>query len=241
MAPIPSDNGASQALYLPAPGTIVIGWPVAVPASARLNYEVQGESRGVAYKADAQLSWRLDGEGHYDARLELGSLPAGTRVQTSSGVTGENGLAPERFSDKGSRSEQATHFERDKGLISFSSNKPSVVLLAGAQDRLSVSLQLAALLAGNWKRHPPGSTISLQTAGTSDADIWVFNVEGQELLELPAGAVYTIKMTRKPVREFDQTVELWFAPSLQYLPVRIKITQANGDFVDQQLRASDRL
>jgi hypothetical protein len=31
-------------------------------------------------------------------------------------------------------------------------------------------------------------------------------------------------------------VELWLAPELGYLPVRIKQTQANGDFADFQLR-----
>ena len=45
----------------------------------------------------------------------------------------------------------------------------------------------------------------------------------------------TLKLTRKPRKEFDQKVEIWFAPSLGYLPVRNRITQPNGDFIDQQL------
>jgi len=44
-----------------------------------------------------------------------------------------------------------------------------------------------------------------------------------------------LKLTRKPRKEFDQKVEIWFAPSLGYLPVRSRITQQNGDFIDQQL------
>ena len=40
---------------------------------------------------------------------------------------------------------------------------------------------------------------------------------------------------RKPRREFDQKVEIWYAPSLGYLPVRNRITQQNGDFIDQTL------
>ena len=45
----------------------------------------------------------------------------------------------------------------------------------------------------------------------------------------------TLKLTRKPRKEFDQKVEIWFAPSLGYLPVRNRITQHSGDFIDQQL------
>ena len=50
----------------------------------------------------------------------------------------------------------------------------------------------------------------------------------------------TLKLTRKPRREYDQKVEVWFAPSLGFLPVRNRITQANGDFVDQQLKSVAR-
>ena len=44
-----------------------------------------------------------------------------------------------------------------------------------------------------------------------------------------------LKLTRKPRREYDQKVEIWYAPALGYLPVRNRITQQNGDFIDQQL------
>jgi hypothetical protein len=33
-------------------------------------------------------------------------------------------------------------------------------------------------------------------------------------------------------------VEIWLAPALGYLPVRIRLTQDNGDYVDQQWRSS---
>ena len=56
------------------------------------------------------------------------------------------------------------------------------------------------------------------------------------MLILPYGSVPTVKLTRKPRREFDQLIELWFAPELGYLPVRLRITNANGDRVDQQLK-----
>lgn len=40
------------------------------------------------------------------------------------------------------------------------------------------------------------------------------------------------------VAAYDQKAELWLAPDMGYLPVRIKITQANGDFADLRLRSS---
>ena len=52
---------------------------------------------------------------------------------------------------------------------------------------------------------------------------------------LPAGEVVARKLTRSPRREFDRKVEIWLAPSLSHLPVRLRITEQNGDFVDMKL------
>jgi hypothetical protein len=112
-------------------------------------------------------------------------------------------------------------------------------LLAGAQDRLSVVLQLAAMVAGDPERFPSASTITLQIIGPRDADIWLFTVEEDETLSLPGGQQATRKLVRNPRREFDQKVELWLAPALGYLPARIRITEANGDYIDQKWLSSE--
>ena len=108
----------------------------------------------------------------------------------------------------------------------FSNNAPSVPLLPGAQDRLSVMLQLGALMAGDPARYPPGAAFAIQTVGPRDADIWIFKVEEDEKLSLPAGEFTARKLTRNPRKPFDDKVELWLAPELGYLPVRIKQTQS---------------
>ena len=47
-----------------------------------------------------------------------------------------------------------------------------------------------------------------------------------------------IALQRVPQDVYDQRAELWLAPSLHYLPVRLRITQSNGDFVELQLKDS---
>jgi hypothetical protein len=111
-----------------------------------------------------------------------------------------------------------------------------VPLLAGAQDRMSVMMQLGGLLAASPGRYPAGTRISVQTVGPRDADVWVFVVGDEEKVSLPAGEYVTRKLTRNPRREFDRKLELWLAPAYGYLPVRIRQTEPNGDFADAQLR-----
>ncbi|MDB5931766.1 MAG: hypothetical protein JWR60_3473 [Polaromonas sp.] len=209
-----------------------------LPASVLLDYQMTGSAKGLTYHAQGELAWENTGAG-YNARVTAKAFLIGARTLSSTGQISAQGLAPSRFSDR-SRSELAAHFEPTKGQISFSANTPPVPWVEGAQDRVSVILQLGGMLAGNPAGFPVGSTITVLTAGPRDADYWTFLVEREEVLGLPFGALATVKLSRQPRREYDQKVELWYAPSLVYLPVRNKITQANGDFVDQQLKQVSR-
>ena len=221
----------------PAAGGVTLS--ATAPAPVRVLYNVTGQARNLPYSARAELLWRHDGR-HYDARMEVSAFLVGSRTQTSEGDITPQGLAPRRFGDK-SRNELAAHFNRDTQRIIFSANTPEAPLLPGAQDRLSLVLQLGALLAADPTRLAPGTSLTLQTVGPRDAEPWRITAEGEEQLNLPNGTLPARKFTRAPRREFDTRVELWLAPSLNYLPVRIRLTQANGDFVDQQMRSSEPL
>jgi hypothetical protein len=82
--------------------------------------------------------------------------------------------------------------------------------------------------------------LSFQTVSQREAEIWQFLVEKEEMLQLPFGDISAIKLNRQTRREFDQHIELWFAPTLGYLPVRLRITNANGDMVDQLLSKAEK-
>lgn len=209
---------------------------LAIPGSVRLKFNAIGMRGTLEYRASGELAWLHDGA-RYQARMEIGALFIGNRVLSSNGEIGADGLAPTRFSDKW-RSELAAHFDRERARVVFSANTPEAVLLPGAQDQLSVFMQLASLLAGEPARYPAGSNISIQTISPRLAEAWTFVVEAPERLQLPGGEQATIKLTRQPRRDYDQKVELWLAPALSYLPARIRYTQSNGDYIDQQWRGT---
>ena len=206
-----------------------------VPGSVRLNFNAVGQRAKMDYTALGEMLWLHDGK-DYEARMEL-SVLFGKRSLTSTGRLTGDGLAPSRFSDR-FRSEQAAHFERDKGRVTFSANTPESPLLPGAQDQLSVFVQLASMLAGDPPKFPAGTSIALQTIGPRSAEPWVFVVDADELIDLPGGQQATRKLVRTPRKDFDQKVEIWLAPALSWLPARIRITQPNGDFIDQLWRST---
>jgi hypothetical protein len=226
------DTAPPPASPAAAPGPTA---PVRLPGPATLDYRVQGTARGMAFEAQAQLRWQPGG-GRYLAEWTVALPLVGRRSQRSEGALNATGLAPERYAEQ-ARGERAAHFDPAGGRIRFSANTPDALLQAGAQDRLSVCLQLAGLLAAAPERYPPGSHISVQTAGVREAEDWVWDVVGDEPLPVAGRPLAALKLERLPRRPYDTRIELWLAPALGHLPARLRITQANGDVADQWLSA----
>ena len=229
----PPAKAKEEAAPSPAPAPTAAA---VVPPPVRLRYAVRARSHGIELPGQAELEWRHDGR-DYELRLSLHAPLLPTRTQRSTGQLTAQGLAPTRFSDH-RRSEEATHFDRRAQQITFSNNRAPVPLQDGAQDRLSVLMQLGALLSASGGAGR--DTLSLQVAGTGDAEPWQFHIEGEETLELPGGRVRALRLVRLPRHEYDQKLELWLAPGQDYAPVRLRLTGPEGEWMDQQWAGSDR-
>ena len=237
--PVEAPPAPASAASAPAPAVpLTHATRFAFPEPVRLLYVLTGEAKKLRYSARGELLWQQDGQ-HYQARLEASMLFFGSRTRTSTGSITPEGLAPQRFSDTW-RTEVAAHFDQANHRASFSANTPDVALETAAQDQLSVILQIAGILAAEPASYPPAASIAIQTIGPKDADVWIFTVEGPEKIYVPSGAIDTLKLTRNPRKAFDQKVEIWLAPGMGYLPARLKITNANGDYIDQQLRGVEK-
>ena len=212
--------------------------PVQIPAPQRLEFDVTGQAKKFQYRANAELLWQHDGQ-HYQAQQEIKVLLLGSRTQSSHGNLTPQGLQPLQFTDR-SRREQMAQFDHAAGVVRFSHPEATAQpLLPGMQDRLSVFIQLGALLAAAPERYPSGTQIHITTVGGRNALRWSFRIDGPETLTLPNGPLTTLKLQRLPndAQDHEQQAQLWLAPSLGYLPARIRLTQDQGDFVDLHLRS----
>lgn len=209
--------------------------PVKLPPPTLLSFDVSGQAKRFDYRASAELLWQHDSHS-YQVRQQIKAFLVGTRAQTSSGQITPAGLVPQRFSDQ-SRREKSAEFDFAAEQARFTPAAPPAPIGPGAQDRISVFLQLSAMLAAAPERYAAGSEITFTTVGSNDAERWTFRVHETETLELPAGALPALRLERLPRHAGDQQATLWLAPSLGYLPARIRLTQANGDFADLRLQA----
>lgn len=206
------------------------------PLPIQLQYGYRGEINGRAYASRGELRWQHDGK-TYEARMDIVDLILGSRSQFSTGQLAERGLEPLQFEDK-IRSDIATQFDQAAGKVHFAPPVADADLTQGAQDQLSIFIQIATIFASNADRLPQGSALAFQTIGARASERWVFAVQGSEMVMLPTGPVNTIHLTREPGGEQDVMLDLWLAPETGYLPLRIRVSNGSGGFVEQEWRAT---
>ena len=208
--------------------------PVQVPPAAELTYRTAGRLGGQTVAIETTLDWRQDGRS-YEGRWVLFTPRAGEHTRTATGLLSPQGLVPVHAA---LRTPDAQDMRLDYGGQRVFYGAPGVVapLQAGAQDRLSVLLQLGALLAGDAKRYTVGSTIELPAVHAHGPGTWRFAIAVEEPVTSPRGlTVSAVKLVHQPENDQDARIELWLARNLHYLPVRVRITEPNGDTVEHQL------
>lgn len=209
--------------------------PQAMPPAVdtQWEYEVNGLAKGFRYSATATMRWQTAAQ-RYEVHLSLGAFLVGSRSQSSQGRIGPEGLVPESFMDK-ARRERELRFDWSQHSLQSPEQPGGRALKPGTQDRLSVFMQLASLLAALPHAPQAGQHWTFAVAGFNQTEPWVFTYRGTENLDLPAGTMSAWKLTREAQQADGEQAELWFSPDFHHLPVRIRISQGNGDVVDQRL------
>ena len=174
--------------------------------------------------------WQRD-MSRYQAQLDY-SLLGRRRSQSSEGRIGALALMPERFVDH--KGKDLTVVFAQAGGEATLPNGEQVSLQAGAQDRLSIILNLSALVASHPQAFSPGHRLTQQAVGAGGVTVWTWTHRGIEELTLPGGTLTAQRWVREARESGDQGLEVWISQTLGYLPARIRITKSNGDQIDQQ-------
>ena len=238
-----ADSAAETPAALPAAPAKSTERPLrfAFPPPMQLNYDVSGLTDGQQNVVSATIAWRHDGAA-YQASLNVTKFMLSLRQWNSKGALTVAGLAPARFGEKGfRRAEVASHFVREEGRVIFSANSAPAPLLPGAQDHMSVFMQLASMWAGEPNRFGAGDSLSFQSIGPRQAETWTFVVSAEDRISVPGGNMQAIKLTREPTGEYSTKAEIWLAPQLAYMPAHIRLSEPNGNVLDMVWTGSQPL
>jgi hypothetical protein len=202
------------------------GTKFSIPPSGELQYDTF--YNGVRNQPGT-IHWMSDGQ-HYEMVVSVPLPFIGSFNWTSRGRVDAFGLAPDQYIEKrGHRAADVTVFNRNDKQIVFTRTPNSLALPDAAQDRFSVVMQLASLVRGDPAAYKPGVTREFYVADNDSGETWPVTTIGDETVSTDHGNVTARHFMRLPRRDGDKRrIDVWLAPSLGWLPVRIVQTEPNG-------------
>lgn len=208
------------------------------PPSADLNYSIHAMQKGIGIQGNSLVQWRNTNK-TYSATAEVRAMLLGKILEEKSeGKFDAFGLAPASFNEKRLRKKPVSvMFKRDAKQIQFSATSDILPIKGGEQDRHSITWQLASVARGMPAKFKPGSTWHFPVAGRKDVEAWTLKVAQQEKLKTGLGELTTVRVLRLSQEPKDEKVEIWLAPSLGWYPVKLRIAEHDGDYVEQTIES----
>jgi hypothetical protein len=207
------------------------------PPSTRLSYRLTGNARGPV-EGQARVEWLREGT-RYQVFLEASVGPAFAplmrRRESSEGEITPEGLSPRRYEME----VKVLLREPRRSLIHMDTDQvrlPGGQVLprpAGLQDAVSQFVHLTWLFTLQPGLLSAGRRIELPLALPRRIEPWAYEVMVSETVYTEAGPVEAVHVRpTRSARPGDYTAEMWVAPSLQNLPVRIVVRQDAETYID---------
>jgi hypothetical protein len=220
-------------------------WPI----DTRLTYDLGGYYRGELL-GSATLQWTRDtteqGEG-YQMRIDLDANLVKAQL-VSLGRMVDKGLMPQTYEEQWLGNVQSVAIDATGVVLGNGQRIPlpprELNYLAGTdsvQDTVSQLLELGHRFAQGQARLADGEEVRIWLARPAGLDAWDYSVGPAETVTLPQVGlvqVYPLRPRQGVTARYGSAMgaEIWLAPALQYLPVRIKLTLDNDAYLDLKVQ-----
>ncbi|MFG6447163.1 DUF3108 domain-containing protein [Roseateles sp. BYS180W] len=229
-ASAPAESGVNP--FEPGPE-----WPV----STQLDYRLHGYYRGEVF-GQAQVRWLRQGR-HYQVHLEVqigpSLAPLVRRRMSSDGQITAQGLSPTRYDEEtqlllGAPRRAAIVF--DEHELRLGQGQPQA-RPEGVQDSVSQFVQLSWIFLSRASQLQGGGAIEFPLALPRKLYAWRYDASPSERMPTALGEMELIHLRPAVTMSGgDLQAEVWLAPTLQYLPVRLRMAQGSGVWIELNLR-----
>jgi hypothetical protein len=199
------------------------------PADTRVSYRLTGWYRG-ALTGTARVQWLRQND-RYEARVDLDLGILGMQFLSQGDVAGDS-LAPRAYQESRPNRTRIVQLGPENVVLN---DGRTVDKPPGVQDTASQFVELSHRFSTGKEKLVVGGHTSVWLARPGGVDLWTYDIVSRDMLTTPQlGAVEAFHLKPRPIHDArgDIYVEIWLAPSLQYLPVRIRITQPPDSYVD---------
>lgn len=225
VAPMPNVEPST-----PESPSLAVEAPDAWPVDTRLSYSVKGYYRGDFY-GWGQVQWQHN-EGRYQVQVDMRLALLFTGTLVSQGELSAQGLQPRVYEERGMGRARQMVFDGAMVTLSDGSQLPQP---QGVQDTASQFVDLTHRFSSGRQALLVGAEVPVWLARPREMMLWTYDVVALETLQLPElGEVPAFHLKPRPLVNARGMInaELWFAPSLQYLPVRIRVNLGNDNYVE---------
>lgn len=242
-APASTANSAVAAASVPSMGASGpnSGRAFVWPQATKVSYKLEGYFRGPV-SGQASVEWvRQDSryQVHIDASIGPSFAPLGSWRLTSEGEIQPQGLHPKLYENTNrllikTSAPRLIKLEEDEVTHPDGKRYPRP---PEVQDPASFMIQLAYQFTLRPDLLKPGSSFALNVVTLRKLEQLTFDVVGNDVVRTPIGDVPTVHVRpRKTVTDGGALpADVWFAPGLQYLPVRIYIKMSDDVYMDMQM------
>ncbi len=216
------------------------------PSDTRLSYQLGGYFRGPLY-GSAQVQWTrlasasasvvdIAESDRYQVRVNISVGGLANPQFTSQGRIRADGLLPEVYEEQLPNGQRSVKLDAG-GVVMQNGTRLLRPPLEpdSVQDTASQFVDVGHRFAQGRARLVAGETLRIWLARPGGLDEWIYDIGAAETLYLPLlGAVQAYHLKPRPLAKARGTItaEMWIAPSLQYLPVRVKVNLNSDTHVD---------
>jgi hypothetical protein len=212
-------------------------WPLAT----RVSYIMEGHYRGPVH-GQSSVEWIRQEQRyqvHIDASVGPSFAPLGSWRLSSEGEIRAEGLYPRRYENVNRlliRSARSRVMELGDEQVQLPDGKLQP-RTTGLQDPASFMIQVAYQFILDPSKARPGSSFEMTVLTLRKPEPLVFDVIEEVQLDTPMGRIPTLHVRPRKAVADDGALpaDVWFAPGLQYLPVRITMRMKDDTWLEMKL------
>ena len=217
------------------------------PGDTRVSYSLTGFFQGELF-GKGEVQWTRSGQNNerYQVRVTVDAGLVELRL-TSQGRVSPQGLLPEAFEEHVKRVFQQPRLrplKLEENVLILGDGRrvprPAAQPMA-VQDTVSQFIDLGHRIAQGRDKLEEGQVIRIWLGRPGGLDEWIYDVGPAETMQLPRiGPVTVHALKPRPLAQPRGTItmSMWLAPSLQYLPAKIRIQlnpEAYAELIAEQL------
>ena len=212
-------------------------WLATWPVSTRLSYTLNGYFRG-DFSGKARVQWQRHAD-RYQAQVDVNVALLLNLRMTSQGRITPTRLWPETYEEERRGKKRSARLGDQLLHLDNGSSLPRPALL---QDTASQFVQLAQDFALGRQKLQVGAVVPVMLARPGGVDEWIYDVVALDTLRTGLGEVAAYHLKPRPLANprGNITVDMWFAPRLQHLPARIRLTLNEDTWLDLMLDAIEQ-